>query len=207
MKSLFFVLAVASGANAQVVWDYGIDAAAAGGGSYSGCWSSQAAGQNFTDNAQFNTSMNIYGMTYDSCFPGLNGLSFQIKVESDANNDGVPDTSEALFSANAISETLLGNFNGQDIYRYEFSFSTVTQPAGDIWYWGVSGNGFEAAQTSHINSNLPLFNNQMHQYSGNNYSNSAQVGDQAFQLIGEIPAPGAAALLGLAGVMAGRRRR
>jgi hypothetical protein len=207
MKVAIVVLAVAAGANAQVIWDYGMDAAAAGGGSYGGCWSSFSNGQNFTDNAQFNADMRVYGMTYDSCFPGLNGLDFQIKVESDANGDGVPDTSEAKFNASPISETLLGNFNGTDIYRYEFSFSPILQPAGDIWYWGVSGNGFEAAQVSHVNSNLPLFNNMMHQYGGDVWGFETGVGDQAFQLIGEIPAPGAASLLGLAGVMAGRRRR
>lgn len=200
-------LAVAAGANAQVIWDYGMDAAYAGGGFYSGCWQSIDAFQNFTDNAVFNADTRVYGMTYDSCFPGLNGLTFQIKVESDSNGDGVPDTSQAQFMTNAISETLLGTFGGQNIYRYEFSFSPILQPGGEVWYWGVSGNGFEAAQTSHQNSNLPLFNNKMHQYSGNTWSFETTVGDQAFQLLGQVPTPGAAALLGIGGLTALRRRR
>jgi hypothetical protein len=208
MKVAIIVLAIAAGANAQfVVWDYGMDAAAAGGGFNSGCWQSQAGAQNFTENAQFNAATRITGMTYDSCFVGLNGLNFQIKVESDSNGDGAPDTSEALFNANAISETLLGNFGGTDVYRYEFAFAPILQPAGDIWYWGVSGNGFEAAQISHQNSGLPLFNNKMHQYGGNVYGFETTVGDQAFQLLGDVPAPGAAALLGLSGLAAARRRR
>ncbi len=205
--AIVLVTGIAGAAGAQVVvWDYGLSAAVASGGNYAGCWASESHTQNFTDNATFELTTTISGMTYDSCQHGLEGRSFQIKVESDSDGDGVPDTTEAVFSAQAVSETFLGTFDDMDVYRYGFSFEPIIQPGGAVWYWGVAGDTFDAGQVSHSGSELSLANGRMHQYEGIAYESEPSIGDQAFQLI-SVPAPSAAAVLAVGGLVAARRRR
>lgn len=208
MRSSFGVgaaLVLAGSASGVVLFDYGTSNIPPG--SIGGCWSSNSFGQNFTEDYTNSTggTVQVNAMSYWSCFSGLNGQSFQIKVAKDTNADGIPDADVvAPFFANAIAETFEPSFGA---YRYDFSFAPISQPNGATYSWGISGNGFEAAQLSIVG--IPGGNNQMWQYSGNSYGGifGAGVGDDMIRLEGLVPAPGAGALLGFGGLAAGRRRR
>ncbi len=197
-------LVVSGSASGVVLFDYGISQL----GSIGGCWQSYAQYQNFTEDYTNNSgaSVRVNEMSYWSCYSGLNGMQFQIKVTEDTNNDGVPDADVlAPFMTNAIAETHEGTFGGYDVYRYDFAFSDIIQPNGAKYSWGVSGDNFEAAQLSIYGPG----NGFMWQYSGNSFGGvfETSVGDMMIRLGSTVPAPGAASILGLAGLIAGRRHR
>ncbi len=176
-----------------LLWDYGPSQ-----GSPSFCWSNTNGGQEFHEDTVFGSTVQINEYHYFSCFSGLKNNTFQIEAKID--NAGTPsNTPKFAFQDVPDSETDLGN----GIYEYVFTFPNQQQNANEVLYWGCSGIGFEAALMGVYSPG----NGMTWQFNNEQVGFQTSIGDTMFQLYGAVPAPGSAAVLGLGGLVASRRRR
>ncbi len=178
-----------------------------GPGTGAGGWSNVTTSQNFADEAQFATAVTVTGYNYFSTF-NLNSHSgasdFHFKILADAG--GTPGAvlwSEDVGYTSAYTEA---GFNA-----YHFDVTPQALLSGTTYWFGLSGNGFEAAQLAL--SGVAGGDGHMAQFSGGSYFFMTAVGDQAFQLTGEggtsVPdSAGTSILVGLSVLaLAGIRRR
>jgi hypothetical protein len=181
----------------SIVWDQGPAT-----GSYGGSWQNQTAAQNFADYVVFNQDTWVDGLNYFTNYDLSNPNNiFHIKVLADVA--GTPGA--VLYSWDVSYSSYTANV-GLGLNQVSFTTSPILALAGQGFWVGVSGNGFEAAQVS---LNTPQ-DGKMAQFNGSTYSHMAGVGDQAFQLTGSVvPEPEAMAMmvLGLGLIAAARRRK
>jgi hypothetical protein len=188
-----------------------------GGGFFSDGVPGQFYDQLIGDNFTLGSATGVSGITWWGGseffdFPDLTNMqSFQLQIYADAG--GLPGASLLSLSvATALTNpTIVGvGINGENVYRQEVSFgtlnlgpgnyhlsigATLVNGFGDAWVWNSSVAGFGDSFSARFNPD-----------STGPWQNVAGLGDLAFE-INAIPAPGAASMLGLAGIAALRRRR
>jgi len=193
-------LASAVRADYQVVYDQGPST-----GLESGAFHSITGGENFSDSFQFNADTTVNGLNYftniDLSTRAGDG-DFRVRFASDPSLPG-PVGSITGTQGYTSFESI-----GHGLYRMHFEVGAITFIAGQKWFAGVSGNGFDAGA---LGIESPG-DGQMAQFSGDTFQGMQPVGDLMFQLtVGPIPEPGSATLfaggaLVLALVVARRRR-
>ena len=190
------VLVCASGATAEIIWDYGPAT-----GSHGGCWANQTASQNFAEQVIFDVDMYLTDIHMFTSYADSAGGDYHIKILLD---NGAGDPGE-LYRAwdQDVDNISVDNTGDVQEYNHTFEFDAVLLEADTIYWIGVSGNGWEPGQSSVLTPG----DGTMAQFSGTVFSGHAGVGDQMFQLTGYVPAPAGMALLGCAGLMLRRRRR
>jgi len=130
------VLAVGAMAEAQVIWDYGPTTGASG-----GCWSNTTAGQNFAEEIVFANPTAVNGMDIWTCIAPTAG-TVHIKILLD-NGSGAPG---AVFTEwDQAPTSWVADGPG---YMVSADFADVNLAAGQIYWIGISGNGFELGQLS-----------------------------------------------------------
>lgn len=191
-------LSVAAASQASLLWDYGQAT-----GTYGGSWQNQTGAQNFADIAVFTGSVSVTGYNYYTDFNPANFSStMHVKVLSD--NGGKPGSLITSQDVSAGNFAVDGVNNGHTIYRVMLSLAAINLGAGTYWF-GASGNGFEAAQ---ISLNPGPGDNQMALFNGTTYQNMAGIGDQAYQLTGSaVPEPASLLAFGGLTLVAIRRRK
>jgi hypothetical protein len=130
-----------------------------------------------------------YGITWETAFSGIFDLT------SDSSNfgfvaavsaDGARDANDASFSIS-------------------FNMSDIGLNAGDsfrvVMTYLNSGNAFRSGEFIGSDDTGPFANDP------NIGQTAYQLGDEDYILVNTVPAPGAFALLGMGGLVAGRRRR
>lgn len=144
-------------------------------GSNAGCWSNYTASQNFAEHATLAATTNITSIRIFTCIGPQSG-TVTIKILDDAG--GVPGNYliyESVFPTEWVSEPTGG-------YRVTADLSSpFTAQAGQTYWYGLSGDGFEMGQYSVQTPD----NGQMAQFSGSSYGSMTSVGDQMFQLFGD----------------------
>ena len=185
------VLVCASSTTAAIIWDYG-----PGTGADGGCWANSTGGQNFAEQVIFDVDMYLTDIHIFTCISGPSGDSY-VKILAD---NGAGDPGALLHGWNQTADAW--NPVGS-LYEAVYEFEPILLEANTVYWIGVSGNGWEHGQTSVLTPG----DGTMAQFSGSTFQFHTGVGDQMFQLTGYIPAPGAFALLGLAGLASKRRRR
>jgi hypothetical protein len=200
MRRGLFVLAgsvCAAAAHAAILWDYNPSL-----GTYGGSWQNQTAFQNFAEMATFAQAVSITQYVYFTDFDPSTFGTMHVKTLADSG--GTPGAYIDQQDVSVASFSVEGVFSGDTIYRVNLNVAPINLAAGSYWF-GASGNGFEAAQVS---MNPGPGDNQMAQFNGAAYSNPAVVGDQDFQLVGTVvPEPASCIALGSLAVLALRRRK
>ncbi len=195
------VLACGANASAQVIWDYGPST-----GSYAGNWVNQTQSQNFAEQVIFDQDMFLYGFDLFTTFTDTPGGDYHVKILLD---NGAGDPGDLYMAWDQDVTEITTDFTGDVMqFKHSFDFDSVTLAANTTYWIGVSGNGWEVAQSSILTPG----DGTMAQFGGDVFSFHTSVGDQMFQLRGEVvPAPGVLGLLGIAGLAApyrrGRQRR
>lgn len=174
MRSLFvgcILLSAASLMHAGVIWDFG-----PGTGANGGYWVNQTDNQNFADNVTFGADTQVDGF---NLFTGASitdpASTFHFKVLADDN--GLPGA--YLYQWDQVYSSFSPTtYNG--IYEAQFLWPTPLVFVAGTTYWvGVSGNGFEAGQSSVVGG---PGDGTMAQFEGSQFTVMATVGDQMFQL-------------------------
>jgi hypothetical protein len=179
------VLAVGAMAEAQVIWDYGPTTGASG-----GCWSNTTAGQNFAEEIVFANPTAVNGMDIWTCIAPTAG-TVHIKILLD-NGSGAPG---AVFTEwDQAPTSWVADGPG---YMVSADFADVNLAAGQIYWIGISGNGFELGQLSVLTPGDGF----MAQFSGPVFSLFTSIGDQMFQLRGSALASGSIPTLGGVGIV------
>ena len=179
------VLGVGAAAEAQVIWDYGPAT-----GTFGGCWSNQTSGQNFAEDITYAIPMAVTGMDIWTCISPVAG-TVHIKILLD-NGSGAPGAVFTEWDQTPTSWVADGTN-----FRVSADFPDVNLDAGQIYWIGMSGNGFELGQLSVLTPDDGL----MAIFSGTSYFGDASVGDQMFQLRGAPLALGSIPTLGEVGIM------
>lgn len=190
------VLVCASGATAEIIWDYGPAT-----GASAGAWANTTDGQNFAEQVIFDVDMYLTDIHMFTSYADSAGGDYHIKILLD-NGAGDPGDVYRAWDQD-VDEISVDNTGDVQQYNHTFEFDAVLLEADTIYWIGVSGNGWEPG----LSSVLTPGDGTMAQFSGAAFQFHAGVGDQMFQLTGYIPAPGALALLGVAGLIRKRRRR
>ena len=175
----------------SVIWDY-----PPGNGDTVCCWSNFSNSQNFADSFTLPTNSRITEFNlFTGNFPPIPGGRYDVHLYGDSG--GVPGSLIGSQSVSASSFSFYGTFNGVDIYEAVIPIAAINV-LGGVQYWiGASGIGFEAGQVSLKGPGDPG-DGQMAQFSGPAFQAMVTIGDQSFQLIGdiaEVPEPGSLVLL------------
>jgi hypothetical protein len=179
------VLAVGAVAEAQVIWDYGPTTGTTG-----TCWSNYTASQNFAEEIVFANPTVVNGMDIWTCIAPTAG-TVHIKILLD-NGSGAPG---AVFTEWDQAPTIwIADGPG---YMVSADFADVNLTAGQTYWIGMSGNGFELGQYSVSTPGDGV----LAEFSGSSFLLLAALGDQMFQLRGSALASGSIPTLGGVGIV------
>ena len=144
------------------------------------------------------------GYRFDNTPPGVD--DFTIAIYADTSGDGPGVELFSFHVGNDVVRTASGfDFGvGLDIYSFSADVSFVL-PANTTLWVSIYANTVGEADTFYWGTLQGQGNTHLSSDFGDTWNQS--VGVQDFRLIGTIPAPGALALLGVAGSTTGRRRR
>lgn len=130
--------------------------------------------------------------------------NFTVNIYADAGNAPGALLSSTAIPTTAFSETYIGDFGGFPAYRYDFNV-TPTIVSGDAWVSVVPDMGFppQWGWATGVDADPAHFGWQTF------FGTPARLGSSLnIEITGEVvPAPAGLALLGLGGLVAGRRRR
>lgn len=214
MASVLAVVAGAAFANvasAVVVYSQPLDSSQGGifSAATSGAWYDEYLADNFAlSGAALVNGVRWWGYSEFFNQPDYTNMpSFQVEIYSD-NGSGLPGTllhSSVSPSSDAVNIGV--SPSGGIQYQHEVSFANLNLGAGtyhvaigafltagadDNWLWNRTGLGFG----DNISGQLPV---------GGAWASFPGFGDMAFEILA-VPAPSALALLGVAGLVARRRR-
>ncbi len=209
MRKFVFLasIAVTASSQASIIWNYGPST----GTMTSAFWSNSSTGQRFTERVMFagGATANMF-RSYGGGGGTVGGI-YNVRIYSDTG--GTPGT--LVFDNNiaCTSVTNLGSVPNnlppgtQILFAVEIPF-TFTFSAGATYWIGAAGVG-SGASFNQAGVQAPG-DSSMYQFSGNTpqgFTGQA-VGDQMFQLDGEIvPEPATMLALGLGGLALIKRRR
>jgi hypothetical protein len=177
--SMLFVFSGA--AEAQVIWDYGPSTGTTG-----LCYANQTSGQNLADDVVFGTSMVVNGMDIWTCIsPTAGTVHIKILLDDGAGNPGAVFTEWDQTPTSWVAD-------GPG-FMVSADFPDVNLDAGQVYWIGMSGNGFELGQFGVLNPG----DGSMAVFAGSAFSfHGTGGGDQMFQVrgaplvLGNIPTLG-----------------
>lgn len=221
MKTVLSALALtalAGVASARpVLYSQPVDTSA--GGIFSDAITGQYYDQLIGDGFALSGNSQVTGVTFWGASENFSGdvdlsnmSSFTVTLH--ANAAGIPGAAlySETFATAATNPVQIGvdPFAGSNLYRQEVTFTaaqnlaagsyfvsigaTLIDGFGSAWIWESSLGGFG----DNISAQLPV---------GGAWANFAGFGDMSFEINGVVPTPGAASLLGVAGLAGLRRRR
>ena len=158
-----------------LIWDYGPTT-----GSQAGCWSNYTASQNFAEDVTFDANTTITSIVIYTCISPQQNRTLHIKVRNDDHEGNPSDT--LLYDADVdptswVADPVTGGYAVTADLPGGFEAF-----AGSTYWIGLSGNGFELGQYSVQTPD----NGLMAQFSGPTFSFHTAVGDQMFQLYGDV---------------------
>ncbi len=199
------------------------NASVAGGPTSSGAWVGDATGNLDTGGANFTVSNSTGGYSFTSqqrwqIFAGANGPA--VIQTNTITNTGSSAMSISLFSYNDFD---VNGTAGTDTYSHNGNWFTISDGAFTVNWAGFNSNAFQATAFATLrgllaNTAIDNLNNTVAGSPGDftgGYQWNLEIGaGQSATVMGSfaingdpIPTPGAAALLGLAGLVSVRRRR
>lgn len=148
-------------------------------GTTAGCWTNESVGHNFADKATLTASYRITAIDIFTCHTPV-VTTVHIKILAD-NGSGLPGS--VLYAEDTTPDSWVADAASSG-YKVRVLLTTpfVTQAGVTYWY-GVSGNELNVDQWAVATPG----DGQMAQFLGSAYSSMATVGDQMFQLEGEVP--------------------
>ncbi len=158
-----------------LIWDYGPTT-----GSQAGCWSNYTASQNFAEDVTFDANTTITSIVIYTCISPQQGRTLHVKVRNDDHAGNPSDT--LLYDADVtptawVSDPITGG------YAVTADLPGGFEAFANSTYWiGLSGNSFELGQYSVQTPD----DGHMAQFSGPTFSFHTAVGDQMFQLYGDV---------------------
>lgn len=175
-------------------------------------WSQRIA-DNFTLGSNYTVDgIRWWGGSENYIFDDLtNFKNFVVEFYSDAG--GKPGTSLGQFviDKNNTGATYTGLNNSLGGKEYKMEAGISINLLGGVPYWvSIGSQNFNPGDDGFVwstNFSNGDGNIAADFFDGNGYQGFFVGSDQAFELMGAIPAPGSAALLGLGGLIASRRRR
>ena len=147
-------------------------------GSNGGCWSNATAGQNFADQATFVDPVEVTEIRVFTCISALAG-TVHLKILSD---DGAGNPASVVYSEDKAPDAWVADPPSGG-YVVTVLLTTPFQASANTTYWyGVSHNAEDMGQFSVVGPG----DGTMAQFSGSVFSFHAGVGDQMFQLMGNV---------------------
>ncbi len=198
-----------------VIYDQAPDPAVVGGffsDGVAGQFNSQQIADNFTGISSTNGAW-FYGGSEGFIFPGLDNFSgFTIQILDDTFTQvyseviAIGDTNASL-TGRQYTDAMGAPVSDEYVFHVKFA-SDVQLDAGAQYWFSVGANAIAPGDdgwiwTSSVDGDGTLAGDF---FDGMGYAAFAGAGDVAFGLQG-VPAPGAAALFGIGGLAASRRRR
>lgn len=158
-----------------LIWDYGPTT-----GNQAGCWSNYTASQNFAEDVHFAANTTITRIVIYTCISPQQNRTLHIKVRNDDHEGNPSDT--LLYDADVaptswVADPVTGGYAVTADLPGGFEAF-----AGSTYWIGLSGNSFELGQYSVQTPD----DGHMAQFSGPTFSFHTAVGDQMFQLYGDV---------------------
>jgi hypothetical protein len=153
-----------------VVFDQGLDT-----GSSAACHGNVTQGQNFADRVTFEQDTVITGIRIFTCIaPEAEQVRVKVHVDNGADAPG-----ELVYEQNGMADAWVEVDTIE--YAVTVNFDTpFVASAGEQYWYGISGNGFELAQYVLQTPD----DGEIAQFDGTSFDFHSGVGDQAFQLLG-----------------------
>lgn len=149
-----------------------------GTGTQAGCWQNITAAQNFAEQATLGSPVEVTSINIFTCIgPTAGTVHIKVLADDGAGNPGAYLYEEDRTPDAWVSDPPSGGFMVTVNLATPFSAA-----AGTTYWYGVSGNGFELGQYSVQTPG----DGTMAQFSGPVFSFHAGVGDQMFQLLGDV---------------------
>jgi len=144
-------------------------------GTNGGCWYNVTGSQNFAEQFSFSADRTVEGINIFTCVSPQSG-TVHIKIL----DDNMGDPNNYIYEEDRTPDSWVADpASGGYIVTCELQ-TPFTAGAGEVYWIGVSGNGFELGQYSVQTPG----DGKMAQFSARNFSFHTTVGDMMFQLTG-----------------------
>lgn len=147
-------------------------------GAYGGCWWNETGGQNFADQATLVEPIEVTEVRMFTCVAPMAG-TVHLKILAD---DGAGNPAGVVYAEDKtpdawVADPVSGGYVVSVILTTPFQAS-----AGTTYWYGISYNGGDMGQHSVVAPG----DGTMAQFSGSVFAFHAGVGDQSFQLMGNV---------------------